>query len=1128
VVEEATTRVTAGCPDPERLAACVDGRVDAATRAAIVEHLAACEDCYFIFSETVRARGGRSGGGTQRWMRAAAVWAGGLAAAASLLFAAYVGWSRVGSANGRPELVQLVAAVGARRTIEPRLTGGFAYAPLAAPVRGVDPADTSPLDVRMAALTIEKAVSERRTPRNLGALGVAYLVTGKPADAVPALESATRDAPEVAELWSDLAAAYLARNAVEHRLDDVLKAVNAADRATRLAPALKEAWFNRALAIEQIGGVREEARKAWDAYLTIDGQSGWSTEARRHLATLAGQSRAGWSDRKGAILQAIAGGDGPRVREAAEEFPAPLTDYVATEILAAWANATLSGRVEDATASLRRARLVADALTVVATDPMMRDVVADVAASAARPPRAAALARALGRFVDGKRLLDAEQLKESGPVLAHAVDELQDLGSPLAIEARLNLATCWYRSRNDERAAPLLRLLVADGAARRYVYAEARARRLLGMTRELSNDLTTAHEEFRASLKLFERFKDAESVALVHNLLAEILRFLGQPNESWQQQDLALALLTKTDRSHASSTVLSSAANACLARDLPAAALVFYDGLFDAAVQSGDVVRIAGVSVRRARTLARLNQWPLAEADLNRSRQLLTKITDAAMARSTEAEVLQAQGEVWEERRPEEAVRALTEAMPLFESYNASRLVRLHLARGRAHEQLGAYDAAEADYREGIQGFELAHQQVRDSFRSSHFDPAWSLFGQMIALQVVRRGRPDLALEYSERARARTLLEAVSPASASDPSEFSPSAAQSRVPERVTLVAFVELPDRLLSWAISRRGVNFVDTPITAGRLAGLIEAHQADMFRRVQSPAGRLAAAELYDALIRPIASSLAPGAALIFVPDGPLHAVAFAALVDSQTERYLIQDHAVGVAPSLALSVDRRPGMETRRGPLNALVVGNPRPGDSEGALPNLSDAQAEAGEVADLYGEKVLLTGEQVTKARFLEEIDRHDVLHFAGHALQNPEFPWLSSLILASGATHDAPEAVFAYELANRRLEAVRLVVLAACRTAAGPTLRGEGVLNLARPFMAAGVPAVIGTLWDVDDRASRRLLVEFHRQIARGLTPVEALRQAQLGLIASDDPLLRTPASWSGFVAIGAVSKVGER
>ena len=178
-----------------------------------------------------------------------------------------------------PELRALVAAVGSDRTIEARLTGGFAHGALRGPVRAGEPAaETVSPDVRIAAATIEKRVAELRSPQNLRALGIAELITGNYAQAVPILEEAADQPNPDAHALSDLAAAYLARATRADQSQDLAKALAVADRATTADPVLAEAWFNRACALEHLG-LADQAVAAWREYLKVDSRSPWADEA---------------------------------------------------------------------------------------------------------------------------------------------------------------------------------------------------------------------------------------------------------------------------------------------------------------------------------------------------------------------------------------------------------------------------------------------------------------------------------------------------------------------------------------------------------------------------------------------------------------------------------------------------------------------------------------------------------------------------------------------------------------------------------------------------------------------------------------------------------------------------------
>jgi CHAT domain-containing protein len=99
----------------------------------------------------------------------------------------------------------------------------------------------------------------------------------------------------------------------------------------------------------------------------------------------------------------------------------------------------------------------------------------------------------------------------------------------------------------------------------------------------------------------------------------------------------------------------------------------------------------------------------------------------------------------------------------------------------------------------------------------------------------------------------------------------------------------------------------------------------------------------------------------------------------------------------------------------------------------------------------------------------------------------------------------------------------VVVLAACRTAAGTPSRLEGGFALASPFLAAGVPNVVASLWNLDDDVSRRFFVAFHENLLREREPTSALQRTQVSFLHDPDPILSHPASWAGLVSLGGVA-----
>jgi tetratricopeptide (TPR) repeat protein len=150
--------------------------------------------------------------------------------------------------------------------------------------------------------------------------------------------------------------------------------------------------------------------------------------------------------------------------------------------------------------------------------------------------------------------------------------------------------------------------------------------------------------------------------------------------------------------------------------------------------------------------------------------------------------------------------------------------------------------------------------------------------------------------------------------------------------------------------------------------------------------------------------------------------------------------------------------------------------------------------------------------------------------------------LSGLALAGAnrpAGADVDDGILtALEVAELDLSGVELAALSACETGLGETAGGEGLLGLQRAFQTAGARSVVASLWQVDDEATRKLMVRFYENLWRAKEPLgklAALREAQLwmlregvrrGLVrlTEEEALAKTartpPYYWAAFVLSG--------
>jgi len=316
----------------------------------------------------------------------------------------------------------------------------------------------------------------------------------------------------------------------------------------------------------------------------------------------------------------------------------------------------------------------------------------------------------------------------------------------------------------------------------------------------------------------------------------------------------------------------------------------------------------------------------------------------------------------------------------------------------------------------------------------------------------------------------------------------------------VAIVEYFSLPGRLVIFVVERGRVTAVQEPSDRATLErDCARFGSALANAEAEAPAlGR----RLHDRLIAPVVPLLAGKQTLVIVAGPPLASTPFAALSDGSGE-YLVQHYSIVIAPSAAVYArlgSRKPGPGAR----HLLVLSNPAVEGRE----RLPDAQREAEKAATAYESVTPLTGEGATAAAFREAAPAADVIHLATHGVVPEDARGHAAPLLADGRL-DVPA------IASMHLTRTAVVVVAACSSARGP-VRPEGTISVARAFLAAGVPSVIATLWDVGDRDSAEFFPRLHSYLAQGLAPAEALRATQMDAIQRREP----PALWAAVQVIG--------
>ncbi len=273
------------------------------------------------------------------------------------------------------------------------------------------------------------------------------------------------------------------------------------------------------------------------------------------------------------------------------------------------------------------------------------------------------------------------------------------------------------------------------------------------------------------------------------------------------------------------------------------------------------------------------------------------------------------------------------------------------------------------------------------------------------------------------------------------------------------------------------------------------------------------------------------------------------------------VIADPLFGEAgQDLVASTSPAPGVIRRRGVTNARDL-------SDVYFAPLSGTAVEANSIKKLFPEASLLAGPKATESA-LKGIAAPRILHIATHgffldekaiaggnntptasraSVTTPPIPGnlttesttprttrgmsagakvdnpllRSGLALAGANLRNAKSddgILTALEASGLNLWGTKLVVLSACDTGVGEVRNGEGVYGLRRAFVLAGAESLVMSLWPASDYTTRKLMIDYYKNLKQGLGRGAALREVQLAMLKRNPQL--HPFYWANFIQSG--------
>lgn len=1025
------------CPDAQLLAAFSDGNLRRSEVPVLLAHLETCERCT---SALEAASALREPEGARQPRERRTLWLAAAAAVVVLLLAVPLA-RRALETNPTDHLVGL--APRSARVVEPRLAGGFAWAPYRGPERSSDrDAAAGRMKLVGAAGELVERANTDRTAEAQHAAGVGLLLVDQSDPAIARLREAVENDPNDTRAWSDLSAAeYTA--ALRHGRPSLYPvALDHANRALRMDGNFAEALFNRALILERLG-LTTQAREAWQHYLRVDGSSPWANEARERLQRLpASTSESLFKHELPRLEAAVAANDDATIESIVDRYRQQSRAFAEAEYLGRWAE---SGAAQP----LDVARAVGDALVKLSGESLLRDAVAAI--DRAMPNDRATLAAAHVRYRAARIAYSRHEPAAAEPELRRAARELENGRSPMSVVARYYAASTRFDQNDAAGARRELELLLHQSP--HYLAHGAQVRWALLLCTMLDEDWTATVAHAAAAERAFAQLGEKSNLAFMQAARATALISLGRADDGWALRAESFAIQSGEGRANRLSVAIGDAARVELRMGRLDAARALLDLEQTAHRAAGDDVQLSNAAGREAVLASTLGDRADADRCAREALTTATRITDPGLRARAEADARFAAGVVALDAEPSRAHGLLTQAIDHYRTtQKAFYLPEARLLRARASMRAGRREDAVRDLEEGIAELE---RHRGDGNGTGVLDAHRGLYGDLVPL-LLDRGDVAGAFAYAERARglacdARDLPQRLAGTGAA-------------------VLELLVLRDELVAFCVTERGLAVTRRRAKRDALTALAARDDDEAARR------------LYDLLIRGIVPERA--SQLIVVADPELQHVAFAALADRETNRHLIETMPVATALNAAAL------QRTDRVAAGSVVAVALPSGERVGTAA-LPEGVNELADVARLYGHATAIGAERASLAVMHEAAARADVLHIAGHTARQPGAG--EPALLFRGVSGDV-EAITWRRIASMRFRAP-VVVLAACETLRAP--RGANALSLGGGFLAAGASSVVGTLAPVSDNDARELFRTFHRELARGRGAAAALRHAQL-------------------------------
>ncbi|MBD2729109.1 CHAT domain-containing protein [Nostoc sp. FACHB-892] len=637
----------------------------------------------------------------------------------------------------------------------------------------------------------------------------------------------------------------------------------------------------------------------------------------------------------------------------------------------------------------------------------------------------------------------------------------------------------------------------------------------LGNVVQVTGDLETSRQILQQSLEIASSLQDKEAIA-------DILLSLGNTARVQQDTQTAIKLYQQTIKTASSPTTRIQAQANQLRLLLETDQLSAFQTLSSQIkTQLNDLpVSRTAISARInfAQSLMQFRKKTAANtpSSLDIAQLLATAIEQAKSLQDkrTQSYALGVLGQVYEQTQQLSDAQNLTQqALLIAQAIDAKDIgYQWQWQLGRLLKTKGDIKGAVAAYTEAVNNLQALRSDlvaVNSAVKFSFREEVEPVYRQLVDLLLQSQGNQ---VSSENLAKASNTIELLQIAELENFFRNNCLNAQivnpKKDPKAAIIYPFI-LPDRLevILQLPQQRWLHY-STPVVEKEVETTLAQLQENLpkphtLRQVQSLSQKV-----YKWLIQPAEAALAENKTptLVFVLDGWLRNIPMAALYDGK--QYLVEKFNIALTPSLQLIEPKTSEKEFK-----AIAAGLSEASSGFSALPNV---KLELEQIRSQVPSSILLNQEFTSEA-LQNRINSlpFPIVHLATHG-QFSSKAEETFIVAWDERIYVEKLNDLVRTLEQNRPEAIELLILSACQTAAGDKQAALGIAGVA---FQAGARSTIASLWNLDDESTAVLMSQFYQELGnKNLTKAEVLRHAQLALL--QNPKYKRPRFWAPYVLLG--------